>query len=97
MLEKAVKAEPKNAAFLDSLAWVLYKQNHWEEALKYALRSVELSEKPDPTLFDHLGDIYAALEQHEKAREAWSRSLELEPSEKVKKKLEAQGATVEIK
>lgn len=90
MLEKAVKAEPKNAAFLDSLAWVLYKQNQFQDALKYALQSVELSEKPDPTLFDHLGDIYAALRESEKAREFWRKSLELEPSEKIKTKLEQQ-------
>jgi tetratricopeptide (TPR) repeat protein len=61
MIEKAVKAEPKNAAFLDSLAWVLFKLDQPKEALPYALQAAELTEKPDATLYDHLGDIYAAL------------------------------------
>jgi tetratricopeptide (TPR) repeat protein len=89
LIEKAVKAEPKNAAYLDSLAWVLFKLNQPKEALPYALKAAELSEEPDATLYDHLGDIYAALDQLDKAREAWSKSISLEPNEEVKKKLEA--------
>ena len=91
LIEKAVKAEPKNAAYLDSLAWVLFKQNHAQEALPYALKAAELSEQPDATVYDHLGDIYAALKQTEKAREAWRKSLSLEPSEEIRKKLESSG------
>ena len=92
MIEKAVKAEPKNAAFLDSLAWVLFKLDQPKEALPYALQAAELTEKPDATLYDHLGDIYAALKQPEQAREAWRKSVSVEPNEEVRKKLEANGA-----
>ena len=88
LIEKAVKAEPKNAAFLDSLGWVLFKLNHPSEALKQILTAVELSEEPDATVYDHLGDIYAALKQPEKAREAWRKSLSIEPNDEVRKKLE---------
>ena len=58
LIEKAIKAEPKNAAYLDSLGWVLFKLNQPKEALGHILKAVELSEEPDPTLLDHLGDIY---------------------------------------
>jgi tetratricopeptide (TPR) repeat protein len=91
LIQKAVKAEPKNAAFLDSLAWVLFKQKQPQEALTYALKAAELSEKPDATVFDHIGDIYAALKQPEKAREAWRKSVSLEPNEEVSKKLDSGG------
>jgi tetratricopeptide (TPR) repeat protein len=87
LLEKAVKAEPKNAAFLDSLGWVLYKLNRPADALGYELKAVELSEHPDATVYDHLGDIFAALKQPGKARDAWARSLQLEPNDQVRKKL----------
>src|SRR5207237_2536378 len=40
LIEKAVKAEPKNAAYLDSLAWVLFKLNQPQEALPYVLKAV---------------------------------------------------------
>ena len=89
LIEKAVKAEPKNAAYLDSLAWVLFKLNQPKEALPYALQAAELSEAPDPTVCDHIGDIYAALKQMDKAREAWRKSLSLEPNEAIQKKLDS--------
>ncbi len=89
LIEKAVELEPKNAAFLDSLGWVLFKQNHPEEALTWLLKAVENSEEADATLYDHLGDIHAALKQVDLAHEAWRKSLNVKPDEKVKKKLEA--------
>ena len=91
LIEKAVKAQPKNGAYLDSLAWVLFKLNQPAEALPYALKAAELTEEPDATLYDHLGDIYSTLKQPEKARDAWRRSLSLEPNEEVRKKLEPTG------
>ena len=90
LIEKALKIDPKNAAYLDSMAWVLFKLNQPTEALPYALKAAELSEEPDATLYDHLGDIYAALNQLDKAREAWRKSLSIEPNEAVGKKLEGQ-------
>jgi tetratricopeptide (TPR) repeat protein len=89
LIEKAVKLEPKNAAFLDSMGWVLYKQNQPKEALDYILEAVKLSDEPDATVYDHLGDIYAALKQTDKAREAWEKSVSLESNEQVSKKLGA--------
>jgi Flp pilus assembly protein TadD len=50
-------------------------------------QAVENSKEPDPTLYDHLGDIYNALHQAEKAREAWNKSLSLEPNPQIEKKL----------
>jgi len=88
MIEKAVKLEPKNPAYLDSLAWVLFKLDEAQIALEYILKAVELSEEPDATLYDHLGDIYAAVKQRDKAREAWQKSLTVEPSDLVRKKVE---------
>ena len=91
MIEKAVKLDPKNPAYLDSLGWILYRLNKPDEALAQVQKAVELSEEPDPTLYDHLGDIYAALKQTDKAREAWKKSLSLEPNEQIQKKLDHGG------
>jgi tetratricopeptide (TPR) repeat protein len=88
LIERAVKAEPKNAAFLDSLGWVLFKLNQPQAALKQLLKAIEYDEEPDATIYNHLGDVHAALNQAEKAREAWRKSLKLEPNEQVQKKLE---------
>jgi len=88
MIEKALKQEPKNGAFLDSLGWVLFRQGHVAEALGYIQQAVDLTPEPDATLFEHLGDIQAALHESAKAREAWEKSLKLEPNPEIRKKLE---------
>jgi tetratricopeptide (TPR) repeat protein len=87
LIEQAVTLEPTNAAYLDSLGWVLFKLNQPQAALAQALKAVEHSPEPDPTLYDHLGDIFAALQEPEQARQAWRKSLSLEPNDQVKKKL----------
>ena len=88
LIEKAVELEPQNAAFLDSMGWVLFKLKQPRAALGWLQKAVEQSSEPDPTLYDHLGDIYCALKEFGKARDAWRKSVELEPSDQVKKKLE---------
>lgn len=87
-IEKAVKLEPENAAFLDSMAWVLFKLNDPKAALEWQLKALKHSDEPDATLYDHLGDIHAALHQRQQAVEAWKKSLDIEPNEKVRRKLE---------
>jgi len=72
LIERAIKAEPKNNAYLDSLAWVLFKLGKPREALTYMQQAIEISEadkEPDSTLYDHLGDILMALGEREKAHE----------------------------
>ncbi len=91
MIERAVKAEPKNAAYLDSLGWVLYKLNQPREALPFALQAAQFSEEPDATVYDHIGDIYAALHDLDSARQAWRKSLSLEANDQVRKKIDGDG------
>jgi tetratricopeptide (TPR) repeat protein len=89
MIERALKGEPENAAFLDSMAWVLFKLHQSEQALTYMQRAIARSEKPDPTLFEHLGDIQLGLKEPGRAREAYEKSLALKADDKVKQKLDA--------
>jgi tetratricopeptide (TPR) repeat protein len=89
LIEKAVEIEPKNAAYLDSLGWVLFKLDRSEEALNYLQKAIEHSSEPDPTLYDHLGDVFAALNKLPEAREAWRKSLSIEPNSEIEKKLGA--------
>jgi tetratricopeptide (TPR) repeat protein len=88
MIERAVQIEPDNAAFLDSLAWVLYKLKKPEEALAPMEKAVKLTEEPDQTLLDHLGDILADLNRLDEAREAYRGALAVKPDEKIQEKLD---------
>lgn len=91
LIEKAVRLEPRNAAYLDSMGWVLFKLGQPKQALDCILKAIEYSEEEDPTLYDHLGDIYAALGQTDKAHAAWGKSLALEPNEQVRRKAGSAG------
>jgi len=92
LIERAVQLEPKNGAYLDSLAWVLFKQNQPQVALPWVLKAMQYSPEPDATVLDHLGEVYMALHQADKAVEAWKKSISIDsdPDERarVKKKLD---------
>jgi len=89
LIKKALKLEPDNAAYLDSLGWVYYRLKKYDVALRYIEKAVKLSKEPDPTTYDHLGDIYAALKNWNKAVEYWKKSFELENNQEVKKKIDS--------
>ena len=78
--------EPKNAAYLDSYGWVLFRLGQFEEALKYLLQAAEL--QSDPTVLEHVGDAYQALKQTADAKIWWRKALQIKPdSKELKDKL----------
>jgi tetratricopeptide (TPR) repeat protein len=89
LIEKAVALEPKNGAYLDSLAWVLFKLKQPQQALPWALKAMKYTPEADATVLDHLGEIYMALHEPAKAIEAWKKSLSIESNPDVKKKLDS--------
>jgi predicted Zn-dependent protease len=74
MIVRAVKQEPSNGAYLDSLGWAYYKQNKLTEAEEYCRKAVE-REGHDPTILSHLGAVYVKLGQDERAGQILERSL----------------------
>ena len=65
------------------MGWVLFKQGKTEDALPFLEKAESHLEDPDPTILDHLGDVYRALDHKNKAADAFKRSLELEFNEKI--------------
>lgn len=76
MIEKAVAAQPDNAAFRDSLGWVYYRLGRHEEAVIELEKAAGLDEEPDPTILDHLGDAYLKANRADDAKKAWQRAVE---------------------
>ena len=66
-----------NAAYVDSLGWVLFRRGQIEAAKKELERAVTLDDGADPAIYDHLGDVYSRLRLHTEASRAWQRALEL--------------------
>lgn len=76
MIRRAVSLQPNNAAYLDSLGWVLFKKKKYPEAVEYLKKAVELEESADPVLWEHLGDCYLQLDKETEARAAWEKAIE---------------------
>ena len=86
MIQAACKAEPDNAAYRDSLGWVLFRLGNYKSALAELKRAVasyekvgengeEDAEEPDGVILDHLGDVHDKLGQREEAKDAWTAAL----------------------
>jgi tetratricopeptide (TPR) repeat protein len=91
LVEKAVKAEPTNGAYLDSLGWVYYKQNRLDLAEEYLKKAV-IFVNSDSSIHDHMGDLYYKTKRYDDARNEWNKAIQLaseqEEIDKVKKKLD---------
>lgn len=74
MIERAVAAEPENAAYRDSLGWVLHRLGRQKEAVA-ELTKAAAGDSPDGVMLEHLGDACQAAEQSDAAKEAWQRAL----------------------
>ncbi len=75
-----------NPTFLDTYAWILYKQGKYEEALDYQKRSIDNSAgsaSESSELWDHYGDILLATGDRPGAIEAWKKALEFTEDKKA--------------
>jgi len=73
LIKKAVDLDPDNGAYLDSLGWVYYRQGKYTEAEELLERAI--AQMPDPTVHDHLGDVYAKLGRTRDAITQWQASM----------------------
>lgn len=78
MIRIAVKAEPENRAYLDSLGWVLYRLERFEEALKALEKANADPDYQDSTIIEHLGDVQKALGKNDDAEVTWKKALAAE-------------------
>ncbi len=76
MSKKTIDEEPENPTYLDTYAWILFKQQRYEEAQKYIDKVLELSPSPDATLLEHAGDIYSKTSNTKEAVVFWKKALE---------------------
>jgi len=66
-----IELEPNNPTFLDTYAWVLYKQNKLEKALEY-IKKAYLLQKNNALIIEHYGDILYKTGNIEQAIEMWN-------------------------
>ncbi len=100
LIKKAVAIDPANGAYLDSLGWAYFKLGKYDLAEDNLTRASQHNMGKDPTVQEHLGDLYQktgrlrlAATHWERAVDEWSKtvSAEVDTDElaQVQKKLES--------
>lgn len=75
MSYKTIKAEPTNATYLDTYAWILFMQERYTEAKIYIDQTIQYDKEPSDVVLEHAGDIYAMNKDFDKALDYWNKSL----------------------
>jgi tetratricopeptide (TPR) repeat protein len=73
LVKKALELEPDRGEYLDSLGWVYYRQGKLDQAEGLLQRALQL--QADPTVHDHLGDVYLKEGKIREAIAQWQASL----------------------
>ena len=98
-IKRAVDLDPANGAYLDSLGWAYFRLGKYELAEDNLLKASQKI-NTDPTVHDHLGDLYQktgrlklAATNWERALTEWNRTLaaDVDPADqaRVQKKLDS--------
>ncbi len=74
LVQQALKEDPFNGAYLDSLGWIYFKENKLG-ASESTLRKAVERERHDATIHAHLGDLYAKMGRGDLAAAEWEKSL----------------------
>jgi tetratricopeptide (TPR) repeat protein len=81
LIERAYAEAPRNAAILDSLGWVLYRQGHTEEALPY-LKTAYADDRGGD-IAAHLGEVLWQLDRRDEAEKVWAEAAKNDSDNKL--------------
>jgi tetratricopeptide (TPR) repeat protein len=72
---RTIKAEPQNATYLDTFAWILFKQGRYAEAKIYMDQTLQNDPEASAVVLEHAGDIYAKCGEMGQALDYWQQAL----------------------
>ena len=89
---RADALKPNNGFIIDSLGWAYYRLGDFPQAVRELERSLQLI-PDDPHIYEHLGDVYRALQRSQEALKVYIKAYQLFKDEKdqinVKQKIDA--------
>ena len=89
MSYKTIKAEPNNATYLDTYAWILFEKGNYAEARLYIDVAMENDGGKSADVVEHCGDIYYMTGDVEGALKHWKQALDMgSTSPTLKQKIE---------
>lgn len=85
LIQNALAIKPGEAAFIDSLGWVMYRLERFDEALTNLRRALELF--PNDEVAAHLGEVLWVVGQKTEAGKVWDAALEAKPDSEILKRV----------
>ena len=85
LIQRALAIKPNEAAFIDSLGWVLYRLKNFEEAVVHLRKALALY--PNDEVAAHLGEVLWVMGEHLEANQIWQKALELAPDSEILKRV----------
>jgi len=76
MSGKTVQANPQNPTYLDTYAWILFRQKDYKLAKFYIESAIQNGGDQNGVILEHYGDILSLLGEKEKAMEYWKKAQE---------------------
>jgi tetratricopeptide (TPR) repeat protein len=86
-IERALKVEPDNPSYIDSLGWALFKQGKLDDAESH-LQKAATALPEQSVIQDHYGDVLARRGKMPEAIAAWERALKGDGTEVEKAAIE---------
>jgi len=76
LVTKALKLQPQNGGYLDSLGWILFQKKQYKKSLEILEKALKL-EREEGVIWEHVGDAHAALGDKKKALENYKEALKI--------------------
>ncbi|MEO8572497.1 MAG: tetratricopeptide repeat protein [Pyrinomonadaceae bacterium] len=76
LIQQALKVDPTNPSYLDSLGWAYYRLGKFPEAEK-SLKEALRMDSSSGTIHEHLGDVYLKQGKIDMARASWNKAASL--------------------
>ena len=77
MSKTTITAEPKNPTYLDTYAWILFRQQRFAEARIYIDQALQNDSDSSAVIIEHAGDIYAQCGDTNRAVDLWLEAKKL--------------------
>ncbi len=85
LIQRALHIKPNEAAFIDSLGWVMYRLEQFDQAILNLRRALALFQNDEVAA--HLGEVLWVVGDTLEANKVWHEALDLKPDSEVLKKV----------
>ena len=82
LIKRALKTEPNNPFFLDTLGWIQFQRKDYNSSVIYLEKAATI-ETNNAEIIDHLGDCYLMLNRFTEAKFEWKKALQYETNNEI--------------